>query len=64
MKRYEVWEQYIDAKTIGFWWHVKTYPFKLQAVIWCVLNGYVYQQGFGRPFLDPKIKIKEVEDDR
>lgn len=64
MKRYEILELYIDSKHIRFWRRVKLYPFKLQAIIWRVLNGYGYQQGFGRPFLNPKIKIKEVENDR
>lgn len=64
MKRYEILELYIDSKHIRYWRRVKSYPFKPQAVIWCVLNGYVYQQGFGCPFLDPKIKIKEVKYDR
>lgn len=59
MKRYEVWH----AIDIGHGWPVKSYPFKLQAIIWCVLNGYV-SVGRGQYFLDPKIKIKEVDNDR
>lgn len=64
MKRYEIWELYIDANSIKFWRPIKSYPFKLQAIIWCVLNGYVCQRGKGRPFLTPKIEIKEVNNDR
>lgn len=54
MKRYEVW--LYDVRIL------KSYPFKLQAIIWCVLNGYV-SVGRGQYFLDPKIKIKEVMKD-
>lgn len=38
---------------------VKKYPFKLQAVIYCFLNGYV-ASGYGWYFLNPDVKIKEV----
>lgn len=62
MKRYEVWELYIDAKSIKYWRLIKSYPFKLQAIIWCVLNGFV-SVGRGQYFLDPSIEIKEVNND-
>lgn len=41
---------------------VKTYPFKLQAIIYCFLNGYV-TSGRGWYFLNEKVKIKEVENE-
>lgn len=56
MKRYEV----VHRVGEDFWFPRKSYSFKLQAIIWCVLNGYV-SLGRGRYFLDPNIKIKEVE---
>lgn len=62
MKRYEIWELYIDAKSIKSWRRIKSYPFKLQALIWCVLNGFV-SVGRGQYFLHPNIKIKEVIND-
>ena len=37
---------------------VKTYPFKIQAVVYCFLNGYV-STGKGWYFLNPKIKIRK-----
>lgn len=39
---------------------VKTYPFKLQAIIYCFLNGYV-TSGRGWYFLNPDVKISEVD---
>lgn len=39
---------------------VKEYPFKLQAIIYCFLNGYV-TSGRGWYFLNERVKIKEVE---
>lgn len=39
---------------------VKEYPFKLQAVIYCFLNGYV-STGKGWYFLNPKVRISEVK---
>ena len=46
----------------------KEYPYKLQAIIWCFMNGYAYS-GFdewkhGRErlyILDPRIEIVEVK---
>ena len=39
---------------------LKVYPFRLQAVIWCFLNGYV-NYGRGQYFLSPGIKIVKSE---
>lgn len=39
---------------------VKEYPFKLQAIIYCFLNGYV-TSGRGWYFLDDRVKISERE---
>lgn len=39
---------------------VKTYPFKVQAVIYCFMNGYV-TSGRGWYFLNERVKISEVE---
>lgn len=39
---------------------VKTFPYKLQAYIWCWLNGYVYKAGRFGYTLDDRIEIKEV----
>lgn len=41
---------------------VKTYPYKLQATIYCFLSGYI-SSGYGWYFLNPKVEIKEVIDD-
>lgn len=43
---------------------VKSYPFKIQAIIYCYLKGYVYEGGcdFDNNWyrvLDPKVKILE-----
>lgn len=62
MKRYEVWVDRFGNQNVKFWECEKSYPFKLQAIIWCVLNGYV-SVGRGQYFLDPNIKIKEVMKD-
>lgn len=39
---------------------VKTYPFKIQAIVYCFMNGYV-TSGRGWYFLNQKVYIKEVE---
>jgi hypothetical protein len=39
---------------------VKTYPFKIQAIIYCFMNGYV-TIGRGWYFLDDRVKISECE---
>ena len=38
---------------------IKTYPFKIQAIIWCYLHGFV-STGRKYTFLDDKIEIVEV----
>jgi len=48
---------------------VKSYPFKIQAVIYCYMNGYVscggydFDNGWYR-FLDKKVKIEKVENEQ
>ena len=42
---------------------LKTYPHKLQACIWCWLNGFVCWGGRFGYFLDGRVKIREVEDE-
>ena len=41
---------------------LKSYPFKLQAYIWCWLNGYVYKAGKFGYILDERVEIWEVEE--
>lgn len=45
-------------------WHhnkiLKTYYFKIQAIIWCYLNGFV-NYGRNEYWLDENIKIKELK---
>lgn len=38
---------------------VKTYPYKIQAIVYCFMNGYV-TSGRGWYFLDERVKIREV----
>lgn len=43
---------------------VKTYKYRIQAIIYCLLKGYVYSgtsewSGKYHSFLDPKVKIRE-----
>lgn len=45
---YMVWH-----KKLGLY---KVYPFKLQAVIWCFMHGFVYQTS-RRYFFDENIEI-------
>lgn len=45
---------------------VKSYPYKIQAIVWCFLNGYVYSGGYDFDnkryyFLDDSIKIERVK---
>lgn len=40
---------------------VKTYPFKIQAIIYCILSGYV-TSGRRWYFLNERVKISEVEE--
>ena len=56
MMKYEVWTKGKDL--MG---KVKTYPFKLQAYIWCWLNGYVNKVGSYGYSLDERVEIKECE---
>ena len=60
-KKYEVWTQseYV-CDLMGL---VKTYPFRIQAVMWCFLNGYVKNCGRFGLCLDDRVKIVEVEDE-
>ena len=57
--KYEIW-----IKTHGCVCMVKEYPFKLQAYIWCWLNGYVMTMGGYGYFLNSEVEIKEVNNDR
>ena len=58
----------IKKSNYGGWQRVvKEYPFKMQAVIWCFMHGYVTSGGYGSNrfySLDPKIKIVEVKNAR
>ena len=38
---------------------IKTYPFKMQAIIWCYIHNFV-STGHKYTFLDGDIKIVEV----
>lgn len=41
---------------------IKSYPFRLQAVIYCYLKGFVYTGGYGSQkfyTLDPDVEIKK-----
>lgn len=40
---------------------VKEYPFKLQCITWCILNGYVCNGGMMH-WLIPTVKIKKIVD--
>ena len=42
---------------------LKTYPHKLQACIWCWLNGFVCWGGRFGYFLDGRVRISEVENE-
>ena len=55
MSKYQVW-------TKGKMGLVKEYPFKLQAYIWCWLNGYVINVGRYGYALDGRVEIQEVEE--
>lgn len=48
---------------------VKSYPFKIQAIIYCYMNGYVSQGGYDfdngwYTFLDERVKIEKVENEQ
>ena len=51
---YEVWSYNDDLGGLE-----KTYPYKIQAIIYCFLKGYVYT-GRGSFFLAPNVEIKKV----
>ena len=55
MSKYEIWITSKDGKKRLF----KSYPHKLQAVIWCFLNNFI-NSGRGHYFLDERIEIREV----
>jgi|GEM_PF-6885198 len=38
---------------------VKEYPYKIQAVVWCFLHGFI-TTGYGYYFLNPDIEIRKV----
>ena len=52
---YQVWVG--DKELMGL---VKTYPYKIQAITYCFLNGYV-TSGRGWYFLNEKVKIVKVK---
>ena len=41
---------------------VKKYPYEIQALIYCYMNGYVYTGG-GWYFLDDRVRIKSDEEE-
>lgn len=55
--KYQIWTKGGDCMGL-----VRSYPFKLQAYIWCWLNGYVYKTGRFGYILDDRVEIKEVEE--
>lgn len=50
---YEVWQAGGDLKGL-----LKTYPLKIQAIIYCYLKGFVYYAK-GKLYLQDDIEIKE-----
>lgn len=54
---YQIWTKGKDCMGL-----VKTYPLKLQAYIWCWLNGYVVNAGRYGYWLDGRVEIKEVKE--
>ena len=54
---YEVWVTGKDLKGL-----VKKYHFKIQAIIYCFLSGYV-STGRGWYFLNPNVEIIEVKNE-
>lgn len=60
MKNYEIWltSSNGDSKSL-----VKRYPFKIQAIVWCFMNKFI-NSGSGYYFLDSRVEIKEVKNDR
>lgn len=58
--KYQIW---ISNSNSGLSGLVKTYPFKLQAYIWCWMNGYVNKAGRFGYFLNENVRIEEVKID-
>ncbi len=56
MKYYTVWRTENNEKGL-----LKIYPFKLQAVIYCLLKGYVEDFGRYGLVLRDDISIEEIE---
>ena len=56
--KYQVWIKGDELTGL-----VKTYPFKIQAYIWCWLNGYVVNAGRYGYWLVDKVEIKEVDNE-
>ena len=55
----------VRSTKLPFLWNiVKVYPFKLQAYIWCWMNGYVIKAGRYGYFLNGEVEIIEVCNDR
>lgn len=54
MQNYEIWLTGKDKKRL-----LKRYPFKIQAIIYCLLKGYVYDLGRFGLVLREDISIKE-----
>lgn len=50
-----MYEVYIEDKL------VKTYPFRLQAVIYLILKGYCYSSSRYGSFFDNRVKIKRIK---
>lgn len=50
-----IYEVYLHRKL------VKTYKYRLQAVIWCMMHGHV-GQGRGYKWLKGDVEIREVSD--
>lgn len=57
MSKYQIWIK--GKEDMGL---VKEYPFKLQAYIWCWLNGYVISMGRYGYALNGRVEIQEVEE--
>lgn len=58
MKSYEVWLTGKEHKGL-----LKRYPFKIQAIIYCLLKGYVYDFGRFGLVLREGISIEKVDND-
>lgn len=56
-KQYEIWtwDEVLDRMV-----RRKIYPYKLQAVIWCYMHGYVNNCGRFGQCLDDRVEITEV----